>query len=1718
MSHRSSRHFNLQRKIGQNQQRWARRRLSSFFEPLEKRALLAGLPGDEWPVLDSAEGEYSLPPIPCDPKLVHTTYLPSFLNADDFKRCGGTGEASDGGEGIANSQFVFNEIEPNNDIINANSIPLGLGNGQRFDVDVVGRLGTGDNDYFRVSLKGGDVIGVAANGAGDISIQDSQGIEIYGTSQPNGPGLIPTASPLPRGAAVEAQAVIPRDGDYYVAIGDGASAYRAWLRVFRPPLATQNAVNQHQIIFLDFNGIVIDRTIFSQTLTGVARLSPMRNSLTNWGLSLSNENEVIDAIIAGFTKPFDGVRVAGENGDYFSTGIPGQYDFEVRNSRDHADPWGQPNVSRVHFGGTAAELQIGTIGIAEGIDPGNFDTTMSAVVLLDILSDPANGVQSVLRAPGVNYIDLIGDLVGGIGAHEAGHFFGNWHTDPFNQSPQIMDSGAGGYTNILGLGPDLRAGTADDIPVGFGTDEYFRAEQRSGVEETGNVISWGLSSGTIPTSIRGNVWQDLNGNALRESNEPGVPNWTVFADVDRNGLLQGREPTAITDNNGNYILYTPPGTYVISEVLRNPWEQTFPKTPVNLAGVSTHTVSVSLGSRVDNINFGNKTRPNVISGYKYQDLNSNGVDDGEPRMSGFVIYVDRDGDGRLDTGEPADATDNFGVFQISTNEIGNFVIRESQSPGWLQTQPANRQGYSVSLEGGTILTDLAFGNAGPLVDFGDAPDPYPTKLKDDGARAAVLDEFHLGLSKSLTLNPGAGVDLEADGQPSIGAVDDDITGVDDEDGVTFGPVIIGQSGRANVIVTVGTGISRGALQGWIDFNQDGDWDDSGEQIFKNLPLSNGVHTNLTFAVPANARPGQTYARFRYGYETDLGPRGFSGAGEVEDYTVQVLSDQPIAVNDTFDVNQNSSNNVLDVLANDFPSSAGGLIIASISNTTNAQIVGNKIVYKPTIDFVGTQTFTYTIRDAAQKSSTATVTVNVLSTLTGPVAIDDSYSVASASINTVDVLANDLAGPNGPISLFSVNDPSGLLTLSITEGKIRIIVPATLEGQSLQFSYTVVDSGFPAQFNTATVTLHVGNSAINDIISLSVQPLDLNGNPILSVNPGQDFQLGVFAQDLRSDDGDNDPSTDLRGAFAAYADLLYSTTLVSATGAPIFRAPFNQGTSGSVAFQGLVNELGAFRNSNDAFGNGGDAVLYAILPMRAKAIGEARFTLDPADELPLHNTLLYEPPSPVAFDRITFGTASLFIGKPEDVLYRAVDDTFEVPANVSSQLAVMNNDLLATQLGKIVDISSTFQLLTNPFNGTVSRSADRKSVIYTPAQGFVGADQFRYTLVDQTGVTTSATVSVFVGGDAGHTDDLVEIRYVATDLNGNVVTNVNVGDSFLLRAFVKDLRPTDPLPNTQADDRGVFAVYADALYNFKLATPVSVPVSANPKGFDITFPGEYTAFSAGNASIPGLIDEPGALQGGTSAGGVVSPLGPDSFLVWQVKMKATAAGNARFVADPADVRGTGSHEILLHEPPGVVALDKVHLISTSLQINGGSGESDTDRHNSRNAYDVNNDGFVSPIDALLIIRELNQSGSINLAPRGPGDYYFDVVRDGRCTPADALAVINYLNFQAAQGVNGSGAGGEGEGESQSSPEIAELGLMPDSLNQEKTVVTSQIANPGNTATNRIRAIDELVFGANVIKNQVAAQRGSGPSHSWNSNADDDLVSDLAADIVRHLGRK
>ncbi|MFE4107445.1 beta strand repeat-containing protein [Almyronema epifaneia] len=190
--------------------------------------------------------------------------------------------------------------------------------------------------------------------------------------------------------------------------------------------------------------------------------------------------------------------------------------------------------------------------------------------------------------------------------------------------------------------------------------------------------------------------------------------------------------------------------------------------------------------------------------------------------------------------------------------------------------------------------DLTVGATAVAVsDYGDAPDSYG----DASHTLPNTPTVYLG----STLPDGES-DTQLGGDGGVGADGDDTDGTDDDDGVTrSGSDLQGQVFTAGSTVTLDIATTgSGNLSAWVDWNANGTFE-SGEAIALDITDggandADGTANNvieLSVNVPSNASLGETYARFRYGTDTGLGPTGAASAGEVEDYQITINSSTPI---------------------------------------------------------------------------------------------------------------------------------------------------------------------------------------------------------------------------------------------------------------------------------------------------------------------------------------------------------------------------------------------------------------------------------------------------------------------------------------------------------------------------------------------------------------------------------------------------------------------------------------------------------------------------------------------------------------------------------------------------------------------------------------------------------------------------------------------------------
>jgi hypothetical protein len=165
------------------------------------------------------------------------------------------------------------------------------------------------------------------------------------------------------------------------------------------------------------------------------------------------------------------------------------------------------------------------------------------------------------------------------------------------------------------------------------------------------------------------------------------------------------------------------------------------------------------------------------------------------------------------------------------------------------------------------------------------------------AQAQTLDfSDHSGFGSASstmvsTIKIGALTDAEAAITANATATGDDITGSDDEDGVSLPLNLVrGQSNSLTVNVSNSSGATV-FLNVWIDFNGNGILTDSGEQVASNQLVATGVsgsNRTVTFTVPATALLGRVGVRTRLTSTSSPVPTGLAGNGEVEDHVVTIF--------------------------------------------------------------------------------------------------------------------------------------------------------------------------------------------------------------------------------------------------------------------------------------------------------------------------------------------------------------------------------------------------------------------------------------------------------------------------------------------------------------------------------------------------------------------------------------------------------------------------------------------------------------------------------------------------------------------------------------------------------------------------------------------------------------------------------------------------------------
>ena len=476
-------------------------------------------------------------------------------------------------------------------------------------------------------------------------------------------------------------------------------------------------------------------------------------------------------------------------------------------------------------------------------------------------------------------------------------------------------------------------------------------------------------------------------------------------------------------------------------------------------------------------------------------------------------------------------------------------------------------------------------------------------------------------------------------------------------------------------------------------------------------------------------------------------------------TVTAITNVPVADDDTFIVDQDSSNNVLTMLANDTfgsdgyaalnpivaitPTVQGGSAVVVENGTPEA--TDNTIIYNPPAGYHGPDSITYTLTDANGDQSTATITINITPAVVDsgiPTAVDDT---ANATQNGSDVnilvLANDDFGAEGPNTTHALTFKNGSTSNASTNGALIsvndngtpnvydddyiVYTPSSSFVGEDNFTYVITDlSGDAAE---AIVTITVGGSGGNSLPT----PTANDDTGSVSGNSGVTV-IDVLANDLSGSDG--------------YID------------------------------NGLTMTNGTY---NGASANGG---AISVETYNTDDTGDHKINYTPPTGFTGTDTFQYT----ITDANGDAATATVYVSVSEPNEISATDDLFSVDTNSSNNVLDVfgndagvldgNGDPNVTITGLVINGIASSGNVISLTNGTIQQidggvlSFNDDHFHYTPSTNYTGVETFTYVISFGNGETTSADVTINVvaistnNGSPTANDDTA-----SADQNGNTIT-------------------------------------------------------------------------------------------------------------------------------------------------------------------------------------------------------------------------------------------------------------------------------------------------------------------------------------------------------------
>lgn len=499
-----------------------------------------------------------------------------------------------------------------------------------------------------------------------------------------------------------------------------------------------------------------------------------------------------------------------------------------------------------------------------------------------------------------------------------------------------------------------------------------------------------------------------------------------------------------------------------------------------------------------------------------------------------------------------------------------------------------------------------------------------------------------------------------------------------------------------------------------------------------------------------------------------------------------VNDDPVAVDDSATVIEDSADNVIDVLSNDSDGDGDTLSISittSPSEGTASLNDSGAIVYTPDADYSGVDSLSYTISDGSN-IDTGTLVINVTATNDPPVAVNDSTTLnEDAQAVQIDVLDNDSDSENNTLTIVAVTNPSQGGSAS-TDGANVTYQPATNFYGAETFEYTISD-GIATTTASISITVNpvndlplaandtasVDEDSANNVIDVLTNDSDVDGDSIVINAVSESNQNGTVSigldENLRTvliyTPASNFAGTDTIDYIVSDTnggiDAATLTVVVSnANDAPVAVADTNATLGVTIAEDSAGVTLDVLSNDSDpdsdslsltavsAPSNGGSA-----------SINNGNITYEPASNFNGSETFTY-----------TISDGSLTSTAVVTLSVSSVNDSPTVSPDsvtVAKNSGATTIDVLANDSDTVEGDVLTLNSVSTSGLGSVS-VADNK-VIYTPGTDYVGNETLTYVVSDGHGSTVTGNVDVQVIGTTGTCDtNSISISSIATDCSIN----------------------------------------------------------------------------------------------------------------------------------------------------------------------------------------------------------------------------------------------------------------------------------------------------------------------------------------------------------------